>query len=106
MMVKEVQRIIFEGSTENPVTGNEFFSILKLVAPGTSFRIALEGILKLKKGALILIENENTSSVLEGGFRINAKFTPQKLIELAKMDGAITLTKDLKRINYANVLLT
>ena len=38
-------------------------------------------------------------SLLDGGFRFNTKFTPQKLVELAKMDGAIVLSSDLKKIN-------
>lgn len=44
--------------------------------------------------------------MINGGFRINARFTPQRLIELTKMDGAIILAHDMKKINYANVLLT
>jgi diadenylate cyclase len=44
--------------------------------------------------------------MLDGGFKINCRFTPQKLIELTKMDGAIILDKDAKRITQANVLLT
>ncbi|MEJ2267615.1 MAG: DNA integrity scanning diadenylate cyclase DisA, partial [Nanoarchaeota archaeon] len=38
-------------------------------------------------------------------FKVNSKFTSQKLVELAKMDGAIILSKDLKKILYANVFL-
>jgi diadenylate cyclase len=79
---------------------------LKLIVPGTNFRAALDGALKVGKGALIVIDNGNTFGLFEGGFRINTNFTPQKLIELTKMDGAIVLSKDAKKINYANVLLT
>lgn len=77
-----------------------------MVAPGTNFRTALDGSLKTGKGALIVIENDNLSPLLDGGFRVNCRFTPQRLIELTKMDGAIILSKDLKRISHANVLLT
>ncbi|GAH85094.1 unnamed protein product, partial [marine sediment metagenome] len=38
--------------------------------------------------------------------RINAKFSHQRLVELAKMDGAIILSKDIKKILYANTLLS
>lgn len=79
--------------------------ILKIVAPGTHLRAGLDGALKSGRGALIAIENPHISSIIEGGFRINARFTPQRLVELCKMDGAIILSNDLKRITHANVLL-
>ncbi len=104
--IKEIQRKIVEKSGESDVTEDEFLSILKWIVPGTNLRAALDGALKVGKGALIIIENENMLSLMDGGFRINTKFTPQKLIELTKMDGAIILGKDLRKINYANVLLT
>jgi diadenylate cyclase len=107
MEKKEVQKQIIEkGVKSNKATEEEFFSILKTVAPGTNFRAALDGTLRTGKGALIVIENDSTLDLFDGGFWINAKFTPQKLIELSKMDGAIILSKDLKRISHANVLLT
>lgn len=88
------------------VSEEEFFSVLRTLAPGTNFRTALDGALKTGKGALLVVENENLLPVIDGGFRVNCRFTPQRLIELTKMDGAIILSKDVKRINYANVLLT
>ena len=39
---------------------------------------------------------------MTGGFRIDEDYTPAKLYELAKMDGAIVLSKDLKKILLAN----
>jgi diadenylate cyclase len=81
-------------------------NILKKVSPGTSIRTALDDLLRANIGALIAIDSEGLSSITSGGFRINAKFTPQKLVELAKMDGAIILSDDLKRILYANILLS
>ena len=104
---KEVQETIVQTSAEhNESTEEEWLGILKIVAPGTNLRAGLDGALKTGKGALIVIENERLQSILDGGFRINARFTPQRLIELTKMDGAIILSKDVKKINYANVLLT
>jgi diadenylate cyclase len=44
-------------------------------------------------------------SFVEGGFFINKEFSPARLYELAKMDGAIILSKDLSTILYANTLL-
>ena len=104
---KEVQGTITPSeSPENErATEEELFSALKIVAPGTNLRIALDGALKTGKGALIVIENEKVLALLDGGFKVNCRFTPQKLIELTKMDGAIILSKDVKKINNANVLL-
>ncbi|GIU68367.1 MAG: DNA integrity scanning protein DisA [Candidatus Pacearchaeota archaeon] len=80
--------------------------ILKIFSPGTPLRTALDDILKAQLGALIVIEKEGIENIIEGGFKINCKFNPQRLVELSKMDGAIILSKDLKKILYANVLLT
>jgi diadenylate cyclase len=103
--IREVQKKITE-KNDKGTNEEEFLSILKLIVPGTNFRAALDGALKVGKGALIVIDNGNAFGLFEGGFRINTNFTPQKLIELTKMDGAIVLSKDAKKINYANVLLT
>jgi len=106
-MTKEIQKNIFEKNNQKIfVSEEEFFNVLKLIAPGTSFRTALDGALQSGRGALIVVENERIHSLFEGGFRIASRFTPQKLIELCKMDGAIIIDKDFKKINYANVLLT
>ena len=43
--------------------------------------------------------------VVDGGFNINCDFSPNYLYELAKMDGAIILSEDMKRILYANTQL-
>ena len=81
--------------------------ILKLIAPGTTIRDGLENILRAKTGALLLItdNNEIIKEVVDGGFTINEEYTSSKLYELAKMDGAIVLSSDLKRILYANAQL-
>ncbi len=106
MEKKEIQEKIIPQEIESKVTEEEFSGILKIVAPGTNLRTALDGALKTQKGALIAIENDLIPPLLDGGFKINTKFTPQKLVELTKMDGAIVLSKDMKKISYANVLLT
>lgn len=81
------------------------FDVLKIFSPGTSIRVALDDILRARMGALIAIKKENLLDIVEGGFKINSKFSSQKLVELAKMDGAIILSEDLKKILYANTLL-
>jgi len=102
---KEIQKTITPANNKK-ITEEELFSVLKMVSPGTNLRAALDGILKSKRGALIVVENENILPLMDGGFRVNCKFTPQRLVELSKMDGAIILSNDMKRINYSNVLLT
>lgn len=77
--------------------------ILKLIAPGTSLREGLENILKAKTGALIIIgDSKEILDIVDGGFNINEEYTSSRLYELAKMDGAIVLSEDLKRILIAN----
>ncbi len=81
--------------------------ILKLIAPGTPIRNGLENILRAKTGALVLITDSSQvlREIVDGGFTINEEYTSAKLYELAKMDGAIILSGDLKRILYANAQL-
>ncbi|MFH1585348.1 MAG: DNA integrity scanning diadenylate cyclase DisA [archaeon] len=83
----------------------DFINILKKFAPGTSVRTALDDLMRAKIGALIVVDKEGLDLILDGGFRVNSKFTPQRLVELAKMDGAIILSNDMKKILYANTLL-
>lgn len=90
---------------DEEVKEEELSSIIKLVSPGTALRTALDGALKTGKGAMIAVENDNLLPLMDGGFEIHCRFTPQKLVELSKMDGAIILSKDMKKINYANVTL-
>ncbi|MFH1364987.1 MAG: DNA integrity scanning diadenylate cyclase DisA [archaeon] len=104
---KEIQQKIIEKKEgNNKVPDEEFYSILRLVSPGMNLRTALDGIVSSGKGALIVAENEELTPIIDGGFRVNAKFSPQKLVELSKMDGAIVLSKDMKRINVVNVQLS
>lgn len=80
--------------------------LLKLVAPGAPFRDGLENVLRAKTGALIVVGySPEVMEVVDGGFSINCDFSPNYLYELAKMDGAIILSEDLKRILYANTQL-
>ncbi|MDP4095980.1 DNA integrity scanning diadenylate cyclase DisA [Paenibacillus sp. P96] len=80
--------------------------LLRLVAPGTPFRDGLENVLRAKTGALLVVGySPEVMEVVDGGFSINCDFSPNYLYELAKMDGAIILSEDLKRILYANTQL-
>ncbi len=85
---------------------DKMLEILKLVAPGTELREGLENILKAKTGALIVVsDSEEVLKIADGGFKIDEEFTSTNIYELAKMDGAIILSSDLKRIIRANVQL-
>lgn len=80
--------------------------LLQMVAPGTPFRDGLENVLRAKTGALIVVGySPEVMEVVDGGFSINCDFSPNYLYELAKMDGAIILNEDVKRILYANTQL-
>lgn len=80
--------------------------ILKLISPGTPIREGLENILKAKTGALLVVgDSKEVLDIVDGGFSINEDYTSSRLYELAKMDGAIVLSNDLKRILFANAQL-
>jgi len=102
---KEIQIKILKEKKEK-ATKEDFLSTLRQVSPGTNMRAALEGIVNAKKGALVVIGNDFIDQITDGGFKINCRFTPQRLVELSKMDGAIILSKDMKQITHANILLT
>ncbi|VVB79940.1 DNA integrity scanning protein DisA [uncultured archaeon] len=82
-----------------------FTHALKIFAPGTAIRTALDDLLRANMGALIVVDKEGLLKIVDGGFRVNCKFSAQRLVELAKMDGALILSEDLKKILYANTLL-
>ncbi|AZV59158.1 DNA integrity scanning diadenylate cyclase DisA [Clostridium sp. AWRP] len=84
----------------------ELKSILKLLAPGTQLREGLRNILRAKTGGLVVLgDSEQIMKVVDGGFAINSEYSSSYIYELAKMDGAIILSSDLKRILYANTQL-
>lgn len=79
---------------------------LRLVAPGTPLREGLDRILQAGMGALIVAgDGPDVLSLCSGGFLLDAEYTPQRLSELAKMDGAIILASDTSRVARANVHL-
>lgn len=84
----------------------ELMNILKIMAPGTQLREGLENILRAKTGGLIVIgDSENIMKLVDGGFAINSDYSPTYIYELAKMDGAIVVSSDLKKILFANTQL-
>ena len=78
--------------------------IFSVIAPGTPLREAINRIQEANLGALIVLGNlETLKDVKAGGFELNAEYTPQGVYELAKMDGGIIVSKDIKTIYGANV---
>ncbi len=79
---------------------------LAAVAPGKPLREGLDRILQANMGALIVVgDGPEVLNICSGGFLLDAAFSPQRLSELAKMDGAIILAPDASRIARANVHL-
>ncbi len=79
---------------------------LSAVAPGRPLRQGLDRIIQADMGALVVVgDGPEVLAVCSGGFLLDAEFSPQRLSELAKMDGAIILAPDATRIARANVHL-
>ncbi len=80
--------------------------IFKIISPGSKLREAVGRIQEAKLGALIVLGNpEELKDVMGGGFELNAKYSPQRVYELSKMDGAIILSEDIETIYGANIQL-
>lgn len=89
---------------------NEKDKILKeifgLVSPGQPLRNAIDRIQEASLGALIILcEPNEIKDLMEGGFILHTDFSPQKIYELAKMDGAVIVSKDVSKIYGANLQL-
>ncbi len=86
---------------------DEILKMLVLVSPGSPLRNAIDDIMRGDNGALIFFvqnpEEYVKKGIIQVGFELNCPFTPNKLYELAKMDGAIVVSEDLKTIWYSNV---
>jgi len=89
-----------------PTPNDALHKALAQVAPGTALRDGIDRVVRAKMGALIVVCDEPAVlAICSGGFLLDAEYTPQRLSELAKMDGAIILTTDGSRIARANVHL-
>ena len=80
--------------------------MLMQITPGTPLREGLDNIIDGSIGALIVVGmDETVEKMLDGGFIINCDYTPERIFELAKMDGAIIVDEACEKILYANVHL-
>jgi diadenylate cyclase len=84
----------------------ELRQALAQVAPGTPLRAGLDRVVRAKAGALLVVnDGPEVLAICSGGFLVDAPYSPQRLSELAKMDGAIILSANCERIARANVHL-
>ena len=84
----------------------ELRAALAQVAPGRLLRDGIDRILQAGMGGLLVVgDGPDVLNICSGGFLLDAAFSPQRLSELAKMDGAIILARDGSRIARANVHL-
>ena len=87
----------------------ELSDALELVAPGTELRDAIENVIRAHNGALIVVshpEKLERLGLISGGMKLGLQYAPMRLYELAKMDGAIVVSPDIRVIHYANVQLS
>src|SRR5215213_1947958 len=79
---------------------------LAAVAPGRPLRDGLDRVVRAKMGALVVVGDDvDVLAICSGGFLLDSPYSPQRMSELAKMDGAIILSADCTRIARANVHL-
>ena len=77
-----------------------------MVAPGTTLREGIDNVIHASTGGMIVIgEPEEISFLFSGGLKLDVDYTPGLLYQVAKMDGAIVLDPEAKRISWANVQL-
>src|SRR5438046_1917229 len=78
-----------------------------MVAPATLLREGIYNILHSRTGWLLVIgEPDELSFLFSGGIKLYVDYTPALLYQVAKMDGAITLSANATKIAWANVQLT
>ncbi len=95
-----------EGMPMDAKADDLLLDALAAVAPGTILREGLEHVISARTGALIVIGDvEGVERICNGGFIVKVPYTPQRLFELAKMDGAIILDEGAGHILKANVHL-
>ncbi|MGI8710276.1 MAG: DNA integrity scanning diadenylate cyclase DisA [Acidimicrobiales bacterium] len=89
-----------------PRSAPQLRGALSHVGPGRALREGVDRILNAGMGGLIVVgDGPEVLNICSGGFLLDAAFSPQRLSELAKMDGAIILARDGSRIARANVHL-
>lgn len=92
--------------TDGKPSEDTLLRMLRTVAPGTVLREGLDSIISARTGALIVVgDSPEVMALVDGGFHLDCELTPARMYELSKMDGAILLSGDARRILIANALL-
>lgn len=90
-------------SKNTPETQRRIDEAVRMTAPGSALRYALDMIIAGHMGALICVgDEEAVLAAGNDGFPLNISFTANRLFELCKMDGAIVIDKGLTQILRAN----
>ncbi len=86
---------------------SELLSKIRMLAPGTKLRKALDDIVMAKLGTIVMLVDSltKTKDIIQAGFPIEIPFTSERLYELSKMDGAIILDDEAAKFYFANVHL-
>jgi len=67
----------------------------------------MDNVVQARTGGLIVIGDEDElAPLLSGGIKLDIEYSPAILYQLAKMDGAITLSQNATKVIWANVQLT
>ncbi|MFB6290264.1 MAG: DNA integrity scanning diadenylate cyclase DisA [Candidatus Bipolaricaulia bacterium] len=81
--------------------------LLEEIAPGTTLRDAVDRIVEQGHGGLLVLSAlEDIEDIITTGFQVDTEVTAQRLSELSKMDGAIVIDDNLRKITYANAHLS
>jgi diadenylate cyclase len=89
-----------------PAQEERLVQALKMIAPGTAIRGAIDNIVRAHTGALLVFADEaKIRPMISGGIDIDVGLSPMILYELCKMDGAILLDAAGTHILHANVQL-
>ncbi|WP_084478786.1 DNA integrity scanning diadenylate cyclase DisA [Nocardia jejuensis] len=90
-----------QDNSPNPVP-----EVIARLVPGTQLRDGIDRILRAGSGGLVVLGyDERVERLCDGGFELDVEFSPTRLRELSKMDGAVVLSTDGSRIVRANVHL-
>jgi diadenylate cyclase len=108
----EAKERVGEGSSlggtrsATPLHTTRLNAVVARLVPGTELRDGIDRILLARTGGLIVLgHNDVVERLCDGGFELDVEFSPTRLRELSKMDGAVVLSADGSRIRRANVHL-
>ncbi|MBB5913310.1 diadenylate cyclase [Nocardia transvalensis] len=100
------ETVVPQGDAEDPLPPVLRPGAVTRLVPGTRLRDGIDRILLARTGALVVLGyDESVERLCDGGFELDVEFSPTRLRELSKMDGAVVLSTDGARIRRANVHL-